>query len=388
MGSRDKELKKSSFKVLSVFGTRPEAIKMAPLILNLTKDPRFSSFVCVTAQHRQMLDQVLDIFEIKPDFDLNIMKENQSLEGITSGVLNKLGPVLKKVNPDLVLVHGDTSTTFASALASFYQKIPIGHVEAGLRTHDIYSPWPEEANRKLTASISNLHFAPTNLSELNLLEEGISKSKIIVTGNTVVDALILVLDKISNNKVLKKDLESDLNFLDKSKKIVLVTGHRRENFDKGLDSICEGLSKISRKNEDCQIVYPVHPNPLVQEKVKMHLEGLKNILLIDPLPYLSFCLLMTKSYLIISDSGGIQEEAPTLNIPILVTRNITERPEAIESGIAKLVGTNSEDIFSEADRLLKDERYYNKMRNLKNPYGDGNASKEITDFIYKKLSLT
>jgi UDP-N-acetylglucosamine 2-epimerase (non-hydrolysing) len=377
-------------KILIIFGTRPEAIKMAPIIKQLENEQRknnnkFNVKVCVTGQHRQMLDQVLNIFEIIPDYDLNIMKTNQDLFDITSNILLKIRYVLNDFKPDLVLVHGDTTTTFATTLASFYKKINVGHIEAGLRTGNIYSPWPEEANRKLTGVLARYHFAPTENAKKNLLNEGIKKENIIVTGNTVIDALFLVLKKIKNDKNLENQIkEKFLKYFSLSifnSKIILVTGHRRENFGENLLNICEAIKKIANKYKDVNFIFPVHLNPNVQKPVNAILKGIENVKLIKPLEYLEFVYLMSNSYLVLTDSGGIQEEAPSLGKPVLVMRNITERPEAVEVGVVKLVGTNKESIIKEIEKLLEDKNEYNKMSKGINPYGDGQASKRIVQFL-------
>ena len=374
-------------KILFVFGTRPEAIKMAPVIKAFKDEKIFDTKVCVTAQHRQMLDQVLDIFDIKPDYDLNIMERGQDLFDITANVLSGMKNVLSEYSPDLVLVHGDTSTTSATAIAAFYQKIKVGHVEAGLRTGNIYSPWPEEVNRQISGVIANYHFAPTTTSMENLIKENKNKENILVTGNTVIDALFLVLDKIEKdaklkNKILKSI--SDQYKFNNDKKIILVTGHRRENFGEGFTNICKALKKIADNNHDVDIVYPVHLNPNVQKPVKNILSNSKNIYLIDPLSYENFIYLMSRSYFIITDSGGVQEEAPSLGKPVLVLRNTTERPEAVEAGTVKLVGTNFEAIVNESQKFLDDEKEYKKMSKAHNPYGDGSASKRIVNFFKTK----
>ena len=374
-------------KILFVFGTRPEAIKMAPVIKAFKDEKIFDTKVCVTGQHRQMLDQVLDIFDIKPDYDLNIMELGQDLFDITSNVLSGMKNILSEYSPDLVLVHGDTSTTSATAIAAFYQKIKVGHVEAGLRTGNIYSPWPEEVNRQISGVIANYHFAPTTTSMENLLKENKNKESILVTGNTVIDALFLVLDKIEKdaklkNKILKSI--SDQYRFNSDKKIILVTGHRRENFGEGFTNICKALKKIADDNHDVDIVYPVHLNPNVQKPVKNILSNSKNIYLINPLSYENFIYLMSKSYFIITDSGGVQEEAPSLGKPVLVLRNTTERPEALEAGTVKLVGTNFEAIVNESQKFLDDEKEYKKMSKAHNPYGDGSASKRIVNFFKTK----
>ncbi|MFW3405400.1 non-hydrolyzing UDP-N-acetylglucosamine 2-epimerase [Aliarcobacter butzleri] len=378
-----------SKKVLLVFGTRPEAIKMAPLVKEFQKHSSFfETKVCVTAQHREMLDQVLEMFEIKPDFDLNIMKSEQDLYDITSKVLLGLRNVFNEFKPDIVLVHGDTTTTSSASLAAFYSKIKVAHVEAGLRTHNIYSPFPEEANRQITGVLANYHFAPTTTSRDNLLKEGKNPNDIIVTGNTVIDALFLALDKIDNNKELKLKIKRDINskfnnsqFLILNSQFILVTGHRRENFGDGFVNICEALKEIATKNPNINIVYPVHLNPNVQKPVSEILANTSNVYLIDPLQYENFLYIMSKSYFIITDSGGVQEEAPSLGKPVLVMRDTTERPEAVDAGTVKLVGTNKELIVSEAQKLLEDINEYEKMSKAHNPYGDGKASKRIVDFI-------
>ena len=374
-------------KILFVFGTRPEAIKMAPVIKAFKDEKIFDTKVCVTGQHRQMLDQVLDIFDIKPDYDLNIMELGQDLFDITANVLSGMKNVLSEYSPDLVLVHGDTSTTSATAIAAFYQKIKVGHIEAGLRTGNIYSPWPEEVNRQISGVIANYHFAPTSTSMENLLKENKNKENILVTGNTVIDALFLVLDKIEKDAKLKNTILksiSDQYRFNSDKKIILVTGHRRENFGEGFTNICKALKKIADDNHDVDIVYPVHLNPNVQKPVKNILSNSKNIYLINPLSYENFIYLMSKSYFIITDSGGVQEEAPSLGKPVLVLRNTTERPEAVEAGTVKLVGTNFEAIVNESQKFLDDEKEYKKMSKAHNPYGDGSASKRIVNFFKTK----
>ena len=374
-------------KILFVFGTRPEAIKMAPVIKAFKDEKIFDTKVCVTGQHRQMLDQVLDIFDIKPDYDLNIMELGQDLFDITANVLSGMKNVLSEYSPDLVLVHGDTSTTSATAIAAFYQKIKVGHIEAGLRTGNIYSPWPEEVNRQISGVIANYHFAPTSTSMENLLKENKNKENILVTGNTVIDALFLVLDKIEKDAKLKNTILksiSDQYKFNSDKKIILVTGHRRENFGEGFTNICKALKKIADDNHDVDIVYPVHLNPNVQKPVKNILSNSKNIYLINPLSYENFIYLMSKSYFIITDSGGVQEEAPSLGKPVLVLRNTTERPEALEAGTVKLVGTNFEAIVNESQKFLDDEKEYKKMSKAHNPYGDGSASKRIVNFFKTK----
>ena len=371
-------------KVLIVFGTRPEAIKMAPLVKEFEKHNDIDSKVCVTAQHREMLDQVLKMFDITPDYDLNIMKPGQDLFDVTSSVLLGLKDVLNDYKPDVVLVHGDTTTTSASSLAAFYNKIKVGHVEAGLRTGDLYSPWPEEANRQITGVLANYHFAPTTTSEQNLLKENKNKEDILVTGNTVIDALFLALDKIEKNEELKNKIEDSINSqykINENKKLILVTGHRRENFGQGFVNICESLKTLANNNPEIDIVYPVHLNPNVQKPVKEILSDTSNVHLIEPLQYESFIYLMNKSHFIITDSGGVQEEAPSLGKPVLVMRNTTERPEAVKAGTVKLVGTNSESIIKEAQKLLDNEEEYNKMSKAHNPYGDGMACERIVNFL-------
>lgn len=369
-------------KILSVFGTRPEAIKMAPIVLELKKYPElFDSRVCVTGQHRQMLDQVLCLFDIKPEYDLNIMGKNQSLTDVTSKVLQGLEPVLEEFRPDIVLVHGDTTTTLAASLAAYYQKIDVGHIEAGLRTGDIYSPWPEEMNRHLTSTITRYHFAPTAQSRQNLLNEGVNENQILITGNTVIDALLSVVDKFRTDATLRQDMVERFNFLDPTKRIILVTGHRRESFGEGFESICNALKIIVESHQDVQIVYPVHLNPKVQEPVQRILGKIKGIHLIEPQEYLSFVYLMDRSYLIITDSGGVQEEAPSLGKPVLVMRETTERPEALDAGTVKLVGTDTKKIIAEASRLLTDSITYDLMSTAHNPYGDGKAARLIVNSL-------
>src|SRR5690554_1615368 len=368
-------------KVLTVFGTRPEAIKMAPLALQLADDPRFEAKVCVTAQHREMLDQVLGLFELTPDYDLNLMKPGQDLTDVTTGILQGMKGVLADFKPDMVLVHGDTATTFATTLACYYQQIPVGHVEAGLRTGNLYSPWPEEANRKLTGAIAAKHFAPTTLSRQNLLNEGVPASNIIVTGNTVIDALLEVVKKLDTNQPLAEEMSNRFDFLDSDKKLILVTGHRRESFGGGFERICQALANTAQAHPDTQIVYPVHLNPNVQEPVNRLLGNNPNIRLIEPQDYLPFVYLMNRAHIILTDSGGIQEEAPSLGKPVLVMRDTTERPEAVEAGTVKLVGTNVERILSETNTLLSDNVSYQRMSQAHNPYGDGNASARIVETL-------
>lgn len=378
-------------KVLSVFGTRPEAIKMAPLVTALAKDPFFEAKVVVTAQHREMLDQVLYLFDIKPDYDLNVMKPGQDLYDVTSNILLGLREVLKDFKPDLILVHGDTATTFAASLAAFYQQIPIGHIEAGLRTGNLYSPWPEEANRILTGRLAHWHFAPTLRNRNALISEKILAEHIIVTGNTVIDALKIIIDKISNTPDLKTKIEQslitaglDLSSLDE--RYVLITGHRRENFGEGFENICNALSILAKNNTSTHFIYPVHLNPNVQEPVKRLIGNLKNIHLITPLSYECFVYLMQHSYLVLTDSGGVQEEAPGLGKPVLVMRNTTERPEAVEAGTVKLIGTNTSKIVENVQNILNDDKCYKIMSHAHNPYGDGNSCNKIIAFL-KQLNL-
>lgn len=360
---------------------------MAPLIKAFQADKDFVTKVCVTAQHRQMLDQVLNIFDINPDYDLNIMKPGQDLFDVTSNVLSGVKRVLSDFNPDIVLVHGDTTTSSVCSIAAFYNKIKVGHVEAGLRTGNIYSPWPEEVNRQITGVIANYHFAPTTTSQKNLLRENKNKENILVTGNTVIDALFYTLEKIEKNTELENKILNSISSqyeFNHNKKIILVTGHRRENFGKGFTNICKALKIIADKNPNIDIVYPVHLNPNVQKPVKKILSNSKNIHLIEPLSYECFIYIMSKSYFIITDSGGVQEEAPSLGKPVLVMRNTTERPEALEAGTVKLVGTNCKDIINESQKFLDDKNEYEKMSKAHNPYGDGSASKKILNFFKTK----
>lgn len=374
------------YKVLSVFGTRPEAIKMAPLVKALAAEQEFDAKVCVTAQHREMLDQVLELFEITPDYDLNLMQAGQDLYDITTNVLLGLRDVLKEFQPDIVLVHGDTATTFAATLAAFYQQIPVGHVEAGLRTGNMYSPWPEEANRVLTGRIAAVHFAPTDRNKKALLNDHVPEDTITVTGNTVIDALQWVVNKIESSNELKNNIyttlkQAGLDTAALDNRYVLVTGHRRENFGSGFENICQALQDLATANPITHFIYPVHLNPNVQEPVKRLLGGLNNVHLIKPLGYEPFVYLMQQAYLVLTDSGGVQEEAPSLGKPVLVMRDTTERPEAIEAGTVKLVGTDAELIVSEVQELLDDTHIYQRMSAAHNPYGDGKASKRIVDFI-------
>jgi UDP-N-acetylglucosamine 2-epimerase (hydrolysing) len=368
-------------RILSIFGTRPEAIKMAPLVHALNKHSFFESKVCVTAQHRQMLDQVLELFDIKPDFDLNLMRDQQTLSGITSRLLIELEPVFSSFKPDIVLVHGDTTTTLGASLAAFYNKVQIGHVEAGLRTGNLHSPWPEEMNRRVTDAISDWYFAPTAESQDNLIKEGITPTKIILTGNTVIDALLQVSARLKNDPTLQASMASRYPFLDKSKKLILVTGHRRENFGDKFIQICSALRTLAEKHADIQLVYPVHLNPQVQQPVRAILENISNVHLIEPQDYLPFVYLMNQAYLIITDSGGIQEEAPALGKPVLVTRDTTERPEAIAAGTARLIGTEQNDIIHAVEQLLTQPEEYARMSQAHNPYGDGQASQRIIETL-------
>lgn len=369
-------------KVLLVFGTRPEGIKMAPLVKLLQADPAFDARVCVTAQHREMLDQVLALFDIQPDFDLDIMKPNQDLTDVTQAVLQGLKAVLQDFKPDCVLVHGDTTTTMSASLASFYQQIPVGHVEAGLRTGNIYSPWPEELNRKVTGSIAQWHFAPTEKAKNNLRAENVASTSILVTGNTVIDAL-LQTQKITEQEEKLNSLSTFFSEqgVDFEKRLILVTGHRRESFGGGFEQICEGLKEISEKCSDVQIIYPVHLNPNVREPVNRILASRDNIRLIEPLDYLPFVYLMSKSTIIITDSGGIQEEAPSLGKPVLVMRETTERPEAVDAGTVRLVGADKDKIVEQALLLLSDNEEYARMSVAHNPYGDGLACSRIVGFL-------
>ena len=383
-------------KIILVFGTRPEATKMAPLVKEFQKNTNeFAVEVCVTAQHRQMLDQVLSLFEIKPDYDLDIMKPGQDLYDVTARVLTGMRDVLKESRPDVVLVHGDTTTSSAAALAAFYQQIPVGHVEAGLRTHNIYSPWPEEMNRQITGRIAEYNFAPTPLSKKNLLAEGIDLEKIIVTGNTVIDALYQVVDKIKNTSTLNEELRMELkkagyntSRLDEGKKLVLITGHRRENFGDGFISMCKAIKALSEKYTDVDFVYPMHLNPNVRKPIHEvfgeNLNGSGNMFFIEPLEYLSFVYLMDKAHIVLTDSGGIQEEAPGLGKPVLVMRDTTERPEALDAGTVKLVGTDFDKIVDNVSSLIDDADKYDKMSHAVNPYGDGKACRRIVDFFKTK----
>lgn len=375
-------------KIMLVFGTRPEAIKMAPLVKEFKKKPeQFETIVCVTGQHREMLDQVLHLFDIKPDFDLNIMKQGQDLYDVTARVLVGMRDVLKEAQPDIVLVHGDTTTSTASALAAFYQQIPVGHVEAGLRTHNIYSPWPEEMNRLITSRIATYNFSPTLLSKQNLLIEGVSEDKIVVTGNTVIDALYAVVKKIKSDTQMNSQLQEllkvagyDIERLNGNRRLVLITGHRRENFGDGFINMCSAIKRLTEKYPDVDFVYPMHLNPNVRKPIQEVFgeeNVISNMFFIEPLEYLPFVFLMEKSDIVLTDSGGIQEEAPGLGKPVLVMRDTTERPEALDAGTVKLVGTNYDKIVNEVSALLDDESYYNTMSKAVNPYGDGLACSRI-----------
>lgn len=370
-------------KILSVFGTRPEAIKMAPVVKALAEDPSFDAKVCVTAQHRQMLEQVLELFAIQPDFDLDLMKADQTLGDITGNVLHGMEGIFAQWQPDMVLVHGDTTTTLAAALSSYYAKVPVGHVEAGLRTGDKYSPWPEEMNRHLAGALADVHFSPTEKARENLLHEGIAPESIHVTGNTVIDALLTVEERIRSDADLRGRLERHFPFLDPQKYLVLVTGHRRENFGSGFENICQAIATLARR-DDVQVVYPVHLNPHVQEPVRRILSDLSNVFLLKPQDYLSFVYLMHRCTLVLTDSGGIQEEAPSLGKPVLVMRDTTERPEALEAGTALLVGTDRARIVREVSRLLDAPEAYRTMAEAHNPYGDGTAARRIATFLKER----
>jgi len=379
-------------KILIVFGTRPEAIKMAPLVREFQKYPDLVlTKICITAQHREMLDQVLTIFDIRPDYDLNIMKAGQDLYDITSRVLLGMRDVLQEYRPDMVLVHGDTTTSSAAALASFYLQIPVGHVEAGLRTGNIYAPWPEEMNRMLTRCLTYFHFSPTSTSKENLLRENVKEDHIIITGNTVIDALYLILEKIKLQPHLHHSLVQTLSEkgidLSRNRRIVLITGHRRENFGPGFISICHAIKRVSLSHPDVDLIYPVHLNPNVLKPVHHILDGLNNVFLAEPLEYLPFIFLMERSYVILTDSGGIQEEAPSLGKPVLVMRDTTERPEAIVSGTVKLVGTDEDRIVDELSNLLDHPEAYQAMSGAHNPYGDGKASQRIVEFLIRHLTM-
>ena len=371
----------SSKQILVVFGTRPEAIKMAPVVARLRRSPEVRVSVCVSAQHRQMLDQVLALFGIEPDFDLDLMRPNQTLAGITSALLDGVTRVIEASNPDLVLVHGDTTTSFATALACFYRRIPVGHVEAGLRTGNLQAPWPEEMNRLFTGRLAALHFAPTPAARDNLLREGVSRDSVWVTGNTVIDALMGVVERLQNEPKLVEQLSGSMPWLaDADRRVVLVTGHRRENFGDGMEGVCRALAKLAA-DPDVDIVYPVHPNPNVLDPVNRLLGGIPNVHLIPPMDYLPFVYLMSRAYFVVTDSGGVQEEAPSLGKPVLVMRDTTERPEAVSAGTVLTVGVDEERIVTEARRLLHDFPHYQRMSTAYNPYGDGHAADRIAKII-------
>ena len=370
-------------KIITIFGTRPEAIKMAPLVKELEKREGIESKICVTAQHREMLDQVLELFDIKPDFDLNIMKTKQSLTGITNRILEGLETIFKEEKPDMILVHGDTTTTFSSALAAYYQQIKVGHVEAGLRTFNKYFPFPEEMNRKLTGAISDLHFSPTKGAKNNLLREGIDEKSIYITGNTVIDAM---LHTVEDNYVFENEELNKIDF--KNKKVIMITAHRREKWGEGISNICEALNEIVDKNKDVELVYLVHLNPIVKDMVYEKLGGKERIHLLNPLDTKETHNLMNKCFMVMTDSGGLQEEAPHLGKPVLVLRDVTERPEAVEYGTVKLVGTDKEKIIREGNKLINNKEAYEKMSKAVNPYGDGKASERICDAIMKYFNLS
>ena len=376
----DNNLELEHMKILTVFGTRPEAIKMAPVVKALAANPALDAKVCVTAQHRQMLDQVLEIFDIRPDFDLNLMKPGQDLSDITSNVLLGMREVYKQWQPDIILVHGDTTTTMAASLSAYYAKIKVGHVEAGLRTHNKYAPWPEEMNRCLTGAIADIHFAPTPKAQANLLAEGVAPHTIHVTGNTVIDALLDVVQRVRTDTALQQRFAEQFGFIDPAKRLILVTGHRRENFGQGFENICHALALLAQRS-DVQIVYPVHLNPQVQEPVRRILGNVPNVVLIEPQDYLPFVYLMDRCSLLITDSGGVQEEAPSLGKPVLVMRDTTERPEAVDAGTVKLVGTNTEAIVQQATELLDSSAAYQTMARAHNPYGDGQAATRIAQLL-------
>ena len=372
-------------KVLTVFGTRPEAIKMAPVVQALSGNPDIEAKVCVTAQHRQMLDQVLDLFGIRPDFDLNLMKPGQDLSDLTGNVLTGMRDVYEQWRPDMILVHGDTTTTLAASLSAYYAKVRVGHVEAGLRTFNKFAPWPEEMNRRITGAITDLHFAPTPMARQNLMQEGVADGAIHVTGNTVIDALLEVVQLLRKDDRLRQEFEARFGFLDSGKRLILVTGHRRENFGSGFENMCHALADIAKRG-DVQVVYPVHLNPNVQEPVRRILADVPSVMLLEPLDYLPFVYLMDRSAIIITDSGGVQEEAPSLGKPVLVMRDTTERPEAVEAGTVRLVGTDRARIVAQANRLLDDPVAYEKMSLSHNPYGDGLAANRICEILHANLA--
>jgi UDP-N-acetylglucosamine 2-epimerase (non-hydrolysing) len=368
-------------RILTIFGTRPEAIKMAPLVLALAQNDQFEAKLCVTGQHREMLDQVLSLFSIKPDFDLEIMRPQQSLSDVFEATLAKLQGVFADFRPDMVLVHGDTASSFAATLSAFFHQIPVGHVEAGLRTGNLQSPWPEEANRRLTGVLANLHFAPTEMARENLLREGVDVENITVTGNTVIDALLMMIKRLETDRELAKEMATSFEFLDPRRRMILVTGHRRENFGQGFERICAALGRIAEAFPDVDIVYPVHLNPNVQEPVNRLLLRYANVKLIEPLDYLPFVYLMNRSTIVLTDSGGIQEEAPTLGKPVLVMRDTTERPEAVAAGTVKLVGTGVDSISDAVHSLLTEAELYGRMSTAHNPYGDGRATERIIECL-------
>lgn len=373
-----------TLRVLCVFGTRPEAIKMAPLALALRADPRFEAQLCVTAQHREMLDQVLALFGLAPDFDLDVMRPGQDLTAIVTAILAGAQRVLEEARPDIVMVHGDTATTLATSLACYFQRIPVAHVEAGLRTGDLYAPWPEEANRRIAGVLAALHLAPTETARANLLAEGVDPASVHVTGNTVIDALLAVVGRIEAEADLRAGLAARFGFLDPEARILLVTGHRRESFGAGFERICQALAEIAHCHPALEVVYPVHLNPNVQEPVRRLLSGIRNVHLIEPLDYLPFVYLMNRAHLILTDSGGVQEEAPSLGKPVLVMRDTTERPEAVAAGTVRLVGTDSAAIVDGVRRLLLDTSEYERMRFAHNPYGDGQACPRILDILARR----
>ncbi|AXF20267.1 UDP-N-acetylglucosamine 2-epimerase (non-hydrolyzing) [Burkholderia pyrrocinia] len=375
-------------KILLVFGTRPEAIKMAPLVRALKAQPDVDARVCVTAQHREMLDQVLTLFDIKPDYDLNLMRQSQTLTDVTTGILQAIGTVFDELHPDVVLVHGDTTTTLAVSLAAFYRYLPVGHVEAGLRSGDIWSPWPEELNRRVTDAVSSWHFAPTGQARDNLLSEGVPGGAVVLTGNTVIDALHEVKRMLDHTAALTEKVSAHFPFLEPSRRVVLITGHRRESFGEPFQHFCEALCTLANRYRDAQFVYPLHMNPNVREPARARLGGVPNIYLIEPQEYLSFVFLMSRAHFIITDSGGIQEEGPALGKPVLVTRETTERPEAIQAGTARLVGTDPERIVSEASRLFDSDSAYEEMSRASNPYGDGHASERIVHALMRTPGAT
>jgi len=375
-------------KILTVFGTRPEAIKMAPLALLLNENEQIEHRLCVTAQHREMLDQVLALFELTPDYDLDIMNAGQSLSDITTRILTGLQQVIQDFKPDVILVHGDTTTTFAASLSAFYQQVPIAHVEAGLRTGNLYSPWPEEANRKLTSVLCNYHFCPTSMARQNLLDENVSPEKLFITGNTVIDALLQVRDRLEQTPELQQQYNQQFSFLNPDKKLILVTGHRRESFGDGFERICLALKAVATAHPECEILYPVHLNPNVMEPVNRLLSDINNVFLIEPQDYLPFVYLMNRSHIIITDSGGIQEEAPSLGKPVLVMRDTTERPEAVQAGTVKLVGTNVDVIVEQINRLLNNQEAYREMSFSHNPYGDGQACQCIISTLLEQGKLS